>query len=349
MACVSIIWSRLVLAKCTAHPALRADDRQFPVLACAALRQIQNDAQTSRVDAVGGVQIEHHLRRPLIKLSEETLPEGKAVGHVDLAAHLDDDDAVCRSQRTDVEVLDPHTPSVAGSSSVRGYRAVGGSDRFAVDARRENPGEKKWLARKDSNLQSPDPESGALPIRPLASDVESLPRGGGSLNRRRREESRLSGRFAAREAVGRHRGRARPSGPVLASLLLQLGPGVLEREGAVEHERARRRVGVRAEVAEPLELHGLADGQVGERRLHEAAAQHGLGVRVDVLEDVAAVRPGVRAAEEVVVQPDLGGHRVRGRQPVQRGLGAAAVGSVAAARRRVVACSAARRCRRRRP
>ena len=35
---------------------------------------------------------------------------------------------------------------------------------------------RRWLARKDSNLQSPDPESGALPIRPLASDACAAPR-----------------------------------------------------------------------------------------------------------------------------------------------------------------------------
>jgi hypothetical protein len=37
-------------------------------------------------------------------------------------------------------------------------------------------GERRWLARKDSNLQSPDPESGALPIRPLASDARGAAR-----------------------------------------------------------------------------------------------------------------------------------------------------------------------------
>ena len=57
----------------------------------------------------------------------------------------------------------------------------------------------------------------------------------------------------------------------MPSLRLQLRPGVLERERPVEDERTGRRVGVRAEVAEPLELHGLADRQVGERRLDEAA------------------------------------------------------------------------------
>ena len=51
---------------------------------------------------------------------------------------------------------------------------------------------------------------------------------------------------------------------------LELGPGVLEAERAVEDEPPGRRVGIRAEVAEALELHGLADRQLGERRLDQA-------------------------------------------------------------------------------
>src|SRR5215469_16797730 len=50
-------------------------------------------------------------------------------------------------------------------------------------------------------------------------------------------------------------------------LRLELGPGVPEAEGAVEDEPSGRRVGIRAEVAEALELHGLTDGQFRERRL----------------------------------------------------------------------------------
>ena len=50
------------------------------------------------------------------------------------------------------------------------------------------------------------------------------------------------------------------SGRVLPPLRLQSRPGVPERERAVEHDRPGRRVGIGAEVAEPLELHGLAGG-----------------------------------------------------------------------------------------
>ena len=45
-----------------------------------------------------------------------------------------------------------------------------------------------------------------------------------------------------------------PGGP-----RLELGPGVPEAEGAVEDEPSGRRVGIRAEVAQALELHGLTD------------------------------------------------------------------------------------------
>ena len=55
-----------------------------------------------------------------------------------------------------------------------------------------------------------------------------------------------------------------------AVLRLELGPGVPEAEGAVEDEPPGRRVGIRAEVAEALELHGLTDRQFRERRLDQA-------------------------------------------------------------------------------
>src|SRR2546421_7855601 len=65
-------------------------------------------------------------------------------------------------------------------------------------------------------------------------------------------------------------------------LRLELGPGVPEAEGAVEDEPSGRRVGIRAEVAEALELHGLTDRQFRERRLDQAFLEHRLGVGVEV-------------------------------------------------------------------
>src|SRR5665647_588852 len=109
-------------------------------------------------------------------------------------------------------------------------------------------------------------------------------------------------RHWAERAIGwARRGRPAQSGRVVPSLRLQFRPGVPEGERPVEHERTGRRVGIGAEVAEPLELHGLAGRQAGERRLYETAPEHGLAVRVQVLEEVATAGPGVRAPEEVVI------------------------------------------------
>src|SRR5919109_5441276 len=84
---------------------------------------------------------------------------------------------------------------------------------------------------------------------------------------------------------------------------LELGPGVFEAECAVEDEPAVRRVGIRAEVAEALELHGLPNRQLRERRLDQAPLEHRLRVGVDVSEEVA-VSSRVGAGEETVIETD---------------------------------------------
>src|ERR1700749_4227734 len=94
-------------------------------------------------------------------------------------------------------------------------------------------------------------------------------------------------------------------------LRLELGPGVPEAEGAVEDEPAGRRVGIRAEVAEALELHGLTDWQFGERRLNQAFLEHRLRVGVEVGVEVA-FSAGIGAGEETVIDAHLGGHGVLG-------------------------------------
>ncbi len=110
-----------------------------------------------------------------------------------------------------------------------------------------------WLARKDSNLQSPDPESGALPLgHSPASRSDMLSEGP--------SPPRLSA--ASPTATG--------SAPLLAPRL-DLAPGVLERERSIEDELFARRIGIRTEVANPLELHGLAGRHLGQRRLYQAA------------------------------------------------------------------------------
>src|SRR4051794_23062021 len=81
----------------------------------------------------------------------------------------------------------------------------------------------------------------------------------------------------------------RPRGSRRPRTLLRLepGPGVLEAECAVEDEPPRRRVGIRAEIAEALELHGLTNRQLCERRLDQALLEHLLRVGVDVGDRVA--------------------------------------------------------------
>ena len=71
------------------------------------------------------------------------------------------------------------------------------------------------------------------------------------------------------------------------ALRLEPGPAVSKSECAVEDEPPRRRVGIEAEVAEALELHGLTDRQLGERRLDQGALEHDFRVRVEVGEGVA--------------------------------------------------------------
>src|ERR1700753_4516511 len=70
-------------------------------------------------------------------------------------------------------------------------------------------------------------------------------------------------------------------------LRLELARGAPEAEGAVEDEPSGRRVGIRAEVAEALELHGLTNRQFRERRLDQALLAPRLPVGVEVGVEVA--------------------------------------------------------------
>src|SRR5664280_1529013 len=83
-----------------------------------------------------------------------------------------------------------------------------------------------------------------------------------------------------------------PGSGVLPASRLELRPRVLERQGAVEDEVAGPGVGVGREVAQALELHGLADGRLCEARLDQAAGEHGLRPGIEVRAEVA-VRSGI--------------------------------------------------------
>src|SRR5581483_5028564 len=127
------------------------------------------------------------------------------------------------------------------------------------------------------------PQSGALRVRPeLCCDTHRMPRSW-TRSPRSPEEPRRCYRSLW------------PGG-----LRLELGPGVPEAEGAVEDEPSGRRVGIRAEVAEALELHGLTDRQFRERRLDQALLEHRLRVGAEVGVEVAA-SAGIGAGEETVI------------------------------------------------
>ena len=97
------------------------------------------------------------------------------------------------------------------------------------------------------------------------------------------------------------------------------------------------RVGVGAEVAYALELHGLPYGYVAQRRLQVARdLDHGFGVEV-VLPGLPFVHVvGVLLREERVEQADFSLHGIFGRYPVDDALHAAAVARRPAARHWVV-------------
>src|SRR3954453_13379696 len=80
---------------------------------------------------------------------------------------------------------------------------------------------------------------------------------------------------------------SREGPPVASASRLHLRPRVLQRQRPVEDERIRPRVAVGGEVAEALELDGLADRGRRQGRLEHRAADDRLGARVDVCEEVA--------------------------------------------------------------
>ena len=121
---------------------------------------------------------------------------------------------------------------------------------------------------------------------------------------------------------------------------LDLGPGVAQRDGAVEDQLAGRGVRIHAEVAQPLELVAAADGAASRRRRLQLAAASPLraiaGFRLAVKSWPSGTSLGFSLDEQVVVQPHFGVDGVRGRDPVDGGFHAPAVGRVAAARGRIV-------------
>src|ERR1700733_4988350 len=58
-------------------------------------------------------------------------------------------------------------------------------------------------------------------------------------------------------------------------------PGVAQAHGPIEHKPIRRRIAVRAEIALPLELHGVTGIGVCQSRLDPRVTKHLNRVRID--------------------------------------------------------------------
>src|SRR5262245_53609252 len=117
---------------------------------------------------------------------------------------------------------------------------------------------------------------------------------------------------------------------------LDLGPGVAQRDGAVEDRTRRPRVdGVGAEVAVALELVAASRGGAGQARLELAAGEP---LQRGGIEDRLPVLPGIGLSrrEEVVVETHLGVYGVGRGHPVEGAANLPAVGGVAPARGGVV-------------
>ena len=81
----------------------------------------------------------------------------------------------------------------------------------------------------------------------------------------------------------------------LFRFLLDLGPGVAQRHGAVEHQLLRRRVGIDAEVAQPLELiaaarRGVARGSAPACSRSATSSEFGFRLSVNSWPSVDLVR-----------------------------------------------------------
>src|SRR5438034_1377823 len=109
---------------------------------------------------------------------------------------------------------------------------------------------------------------------------------------------------------------------------------VAQTDGPIEHRPRRRRILVRGEIALPLELHWLGRIGRGDGGLDAGVGEDFERFRIEIRGKIAGV--GRRIDEQLVVQPDLGRDRVRGRHPVHGCLHLAAIGGIAALGGRVI-------------
>src|SRR5438874_8078935 len=110
-----------------------------------------------------------------------------------------------------------------------------------------------------------------------------------------------------------------------------LFPRFLQRDRPIEYDSVVARVGVDAEVAEALELVAGHRGGVADARLELGVLDHFERMRIEVVEEVAALLRQL-ALEETIVESHFTIDGVMRRHPMQRRFRPAAVGRVAAAR-----------------
>src|SRR5688572_9963245 len=99
-------------------------------------------------------------------------------------------------------------------------------------------------------------------------------------------------------------------------MLSPLSPRIPQRYGAIEDRRPRSRIpDVGNEVAVPLELKALPGPRFFQRGL-ELRADDAPRRGVQVEDEIAAARAGMRDREQAVVEPHLGGAGVARAHPV---------------------------------
>src|SRR5579863_2460366 len=96
--------------------------------------------------------------------------------------------------------------------------------------------------------------------------------------------------------------------------LFDLGPGVFQRDGAVENRLSQGRVEIDAEISQALELIAVARDGAGQRGLKLAVSQHLERIRVEIRGEILAFFGliGIFLAAQILVNPYLGVYSVRG-------------------------------------
>src|SRR5512140_948776 len=108
------------------------------------------------------------------------------------------------------------------------------------------------------------------------------------------------------DLAGGHQAWSRRPTTVSARLFLDLGPRILERDGAIEDRLTGSRIAVDAEVPETLELEAAAGRGGSQRRLELGIVDDFQRLRIEVGSELLALFQFARVflGEELVVEPD---------------------------------------------